>query len=105
MLNKELLMTGITGKEPHIIIYVDDYFDPDVSSFISYGYSKSGGTGEVSRIPCWGDIFPMLDYTALNTLATVGGQIPQTIIWIRLRTNRSRKRVLCRISSLGGSRC
>lgn len=30
---------------------------------------------------------------------------PPTIIWIQLRTNRSRNRVLCRRSSLGGSRC
>lgn len=56
MLNKELLMTGITGKEPHIIIYVDDYYDPD-ASFSDYGYSYNEGTGSVSRIPCWGIFF------------------------------------------------
>lgn len=80
MLNKELLMTGITGKEPHIIIYVDDYFDPDVSSFNGYGYSKYGGTGEVSRIPCWGRFGTMLNYAALSTLVMVGGLVPQTLI-------------------------
>ena len=48
MLNKELLMKGITGKEPHIIIYVDDYYDPD-ASFSDYGYSYNEGTGSVSR--------------------------------------------------------
>lgn len=163
MLNKELLMTGITEREPHIIFYVEDYYDLGASSN-AYGYSKYEGAGIVSRIPCWGSYGMMLNYTALKSLATLESQDtiiswrnpfssprlmvtrldtgksiefvhtnpstsglstnasfftradlyteiplifdpPPTIIWIRLRTNRSKKSVLCRRSFLGGSRC
>lgn len=165
MLNKELLMTGITGKEPHITLYVDDFYDlsaPDDG--YGYGYSATEDTGMVSRIPCWGGYGMMQNYTALRILATVGDKEtliswrnpyssprlmvtrldtgksiefvhsdsstsgmykkapfftradlyteiplifdpPPTIIWIQLRTTRSKKRVLCRRSSLGGARC
>lgn len=73
MLNKELLMTGITGKEPHIILYVDDYYDLSAPGDGSgYGYSEIDGVGMVSRIPCWGGYGMMQNYTALRTLATVG---------------------------------
>lgn len=77
MLNKELLMTGITRKEPHITLYVDDVYDPGASSS-GYGYSKTEGTGMVSRIPCWGGYGMMQNYTALCTLATLKSQ--ETII-------------------------
>ena len=165
MLNKELLMAGITGKEPHITLYVDDFYDLSAPGDGSgYGYSATDGTGMVSRIPCWGGYGMMQNYTALRILATVGDKEsliswrnpyssprlmvtrldtgksiefvhsdpstsgiykkapfftradlyteiplifdpPPTIIWIQLRTNRSKKRVLCRRRSSGGSRC
>ena len=161
MLNKELLITGITRKGPHVILTVDEGYLVSQSAD-GYGYDKYSGTGTISRIPCW--VFN--DPTKLQTLDTVpesyqtivswdkpfyskrlvitrldtGKSVefvntdsytyslraddasfftradvyneiplifdpPPTIIWIRLRTNRSRKRVLCRRSSLGGSRC
>lgn len=103
MLNKELLMAGITTKEPHIILTVDDYYNPDFSAS-GYGYSDYDGAGAVSRIPCWGRYGTIKNYAALKTLATLGGRIQQTIIWTPLRTNLSR-RLLRRRSSLGGSKC
>lgn len=164
MLNKELLMTGITGKEPHITLYVEDFYDLTAPNGSGYDYSEIDGDGMVSRIPCWGGYGMMQNYTALRVLATVGDKEtliswrnpyssprlmvtrldtgksvefvhsdpstsglytkaafftradlytviplifdpPPTIIWIQLRANRSKKRVLCRRSSLGGSRC
>lgn len=73
MLNKELLITGITEKEPHITLFVDDFYDltsPGDGS--GYGYSEIDDTGRVSRIPCWGGYGTMQNYTALRILATVG---------------------------------
>lgn len=73
MLNKELLITGITEKEPHITLYVDDFYDlTDPGDGSGYGYSATDGTGTVSRIPCWGGYGMMQNYTALRILATVG---------------------------------
>ena len=75
MLNKELLITGITEKEPHIFLYVDDFYDLTAPGDGSgYGYSESEGTGMVSRIPCWGGYGTMQNYTALRILATVGNK-------------------------------
>ena len=136
MLNKELLMAGATGKEPHILMTVQHYYDSDMGAKY-YGYNAYAHAGKVSRIPCWGRFGTMLNYSALQTLATNAGILvetminwrnpytsnrlvvtrldteksvvifdpPPTIIWIQLRTNRSRNRVLCRRRSLGGSRC
>lgn len=77
MLNKELLMTGITRKEPHITLYVEDFYDSGASSN-GYGYSTYEGAGMVSRIPCWGGYGTIQNYTALRTLATLESQ--ETII-------------------------
>lgn len=161
MLNKELLITGITRKEPHVILMVDEDYVVSLSAE-GYGYDHIAGFGMMSRIPCWVFNNP----TKLQTLCTVpesyqtvvswdtlfyskrlvitrldtGRSVefvnpdpytyglraddasfftragvyneiplifdpPPTIIWIQLRANRSRKRVLCRRSSLGGARC
>lgn len=165
MLNKELLMAGATGKEPHILMFVTRYNDP-ATGHDYYGYNAYANAGEVSKIPCWGRYGTMKNYTALEVLGTGAGLTletiinwrnpytsnrlvvtrldteksvmffnnypsihsliaddflftaaeqekeiplifdpPPTIIWIPLRTNRSRNRVLCRRSPLGGSRC
>lgn len=73
MLNKELLITGITEKEPHITLYVDNFYDlTSPADGSGYGYSATEGTGMVSRIPCWGGYGMMQNYTALRILATVG---------------------------------
>lgn len=79
MYNKELLMAGITVKEPHIILTVEEYrtLNPP---YISYGYSTYDDVGKVSRIPCWGGYGTMKNYTALKTLAMKNGEVPQTII-------------------------
>lgn len=72
MLNKELLMTGITRKEPHITLYVDDFYDiTSPSDGTGYGYSETEDVGRVSKIPCWGSYGTMQNYTALRVLATV----------------------------------
>ena len=165
MLNKELLLAGITGKEPHILIAVKEWRDLNPPYF-SYGYSTYDDIGKISRIPCWGGFGSIKNYTALKTLVMKNGEVPETIIkwrnpythnrlvvtrldtgksvefehtspsvselrtnalfftrediykevplifdppptiiWIPVRTNRSKKRVLCRRRSLGGSRC
>ena len=164
MLNKELLM-GNTGKEPHILMTVQHYYDSDMGHKY-YGYNAYALAGNVSRIPCWGRFDTMKNYSELTVLATNAGLTLETMIhwsnpytsnrlvvtrldteksvlfvntntptvlsfatdflftaaeidkevplifdppptgtWIQRHSNRSRKRVLCRRSSLGGSRC
>lgn len=166
MLNKELLMAGITMKEPHILLTVGRYAMPSGEfTIVQYGYKAYKVSSNATRIPCWGGYGTIKNYVALKTLLTdeesgatiiawrnpftpnrlevtrldtgksihfshtepsvsqiitdaqfftesaVGREIPvifdppPTIIWIPLRANRSRKRVLCRRRPLGGSRC
>lgn len=52
MLNKELLITGITRKEPHVIVTVDEGYIVGQSSD-GYGYDSYSGIGKISRLPCW----------------------------------------------------
>ena len=52
MLNKALLITGITRKEPHVILTVGLGYIVSQSAD-GYGYDKYSGTGMISRIPCW----------------------------------------------------
>ena len=79
MLNKELLMVGITEREPHIILTTDIFYDASLS-VSGYGYSHYAGAGLVSRIPCWGEFGTMLNYTALTILATLEAPLLETII-------------------------
>lgn len=79
MLNKELLMTETTRKDLPINLYVDDFYD-QAASGDGCGYNEYEGAGMVSRIPCWGRFDTTLNYTALSSLATVGGSKPQTIV-------------------------
>lgn len=165
MLNKELLMASATGKEPHILMTVQHFYDLDTGHKY-YGYNDYALAGNVSRIPCWGRFDTMKNYSALEVLGTNAGLTLETIInwrnpytsnrlvvtrldteksvmffnngapthsliandflftaaeqekeiplifdppptgtWIQRHANRSKKRVLCRRSSLGGSRC
>ena len=82
MLNKELLMAGATGKEPHILIYVTRYHDSDMGHSY-YGYNAYSDDGEVSKIPCWGRYGTMKNYSALEVLATREGLILETMISLR----------------------
>ena len=82
MLNKELLMAGATGKEPHILMNVIRYYDSDMGHRY-YGYNAYSGDGEVSKIPCWGRYGTMANYTALEVLATREGLILETMISFR----------------------
>ena len=75
MRNKELLMVGITEREPHIILTTDSFYDASISAF-GYGYSHYAGAGLVSRIPCWGGYGMMQNYTALSLLAMVDSDDP-----------------------------
>lgn len=166
MLNKELLMAGITMKEPHILLTVG--YDGGIRAY-TYGYTRiysisENNVGSVSKIPYWGDVSKNISLTALygsriksnNSVSTwinwgsnftfnrlvatrldtgksvefvtnsayveVTGvalftesdkykEIPLTFdpppmgTWTQRHSNRSKKRVLCRRSSLGGSRC
>lgn len=79
MLNKELLMVGITERGPHIILTTDSFYDVSISAD-SYGYSHYAGAGLVSRIPCWGRFGATLNYTALTLLATLEDPPSETII-------------------------
>lgn len=79
MFNKELLMAGATGKEPHILITVQHYYDSDAGAKY-FGYNAYAHAGKVSRIPCWGRYSTMKNYTALNVLATNAGLILETMI-------------------------
>lgn len=79
MLNKELLMAGATGKEPHILMTVQHYYDSDMGAKY-YGYNAYAHAGKVSRIPCWGRFGTMLNYSALQTLATNAGILVETMI-------------------------
>lgn len=79
MLNKELLITGITRKEPHVILVVDEGYI--VSQFANgYGYDEYSGIGMISRIPCW--VFE--DPTKLQTLGTVPKSSQTVISWDEL---------------------
>lgn len=80
MLNKELLMAGATGKEPHILMNVIRYSDSDMGNGYYYGYNSYSGAGDVSKIPCWGGYGTMKNYTALEVLATNAGLLVETMI-------------------------
>lgn len=76
MLNKELLITGITRKEPHVILTVDEGYI--VSQFADgYGYDKYSDIGMISRIPCWVFKYP----TKLQTLDTVPESYQTVVSW------------------------
>lgn len=79
MFNKELLMAGATGKEPHILITVQHYYDSDAGAKY-FGYNAYAHAGEVSKIPGWGRYGTMKNYTALNVLATNAGLTLETMI-------------------------
>lgn len=63
------------------------------------GYSKTLVSPSMSN----GDAYGLGDATSKPRYLTF--YPPQTVIWIQKHSNRSRKRVLRRGSSLGGSRC
>lgn len=77
MLNKELLITGITRKEPHVILTVDECYIVSQSAD-GYGYDKYSGSGMISRIPCW--VFN--DPTKLQTLDTVPESYQTFVSWM-----------------------
>lgn len=79
MLNKELLIKGITKKEPHVILTVGLGYIVSQSAD-GYGYDKSSGSGMISRIPCW--VFN--DPTKLQTLATVPESYQTVVSWDEL---------------------
>ena len=79
MFNKELLMAGATGKEPHILITVQRYYDSDAGAKC-FGYNAYAQAGKVSRIPCWGGYGTMQKHTALHVLATNAGLTLETMI-------------------------
>lgn len=72
--------------------------DPEVTVFVE-GYPTSLHNGKVMN----GDPYDMRNSEGSTRYLTFDP--PPTVTWIQRRTNRSRKRVLCRRSSLGGSRC
>lgn len=81
MLNKELLITGITRKEPHVILVVDEGYI--ASQFANgYGYAKAPriSLGSISRIPCW----DFNDPTKLQTLDTVPESYQTVVSWDEL---------------------
>lgn len=76
MLNKELLIAGITRKEPHVILNVGEgYIISQVAD--GYGYDKYSGFGMISRIPCW--VFN--DPAKLQTLCTVPESYQTVVSW------------------------
>lgn len=70
----------------------------EVTVFVE-GYSTSLHNGKVMN----GDPYDMRNSEGSTRYLTFDP--PPTVTWIQRHTNRSRKRVLCRRSSLGGSRC
>lgn len=72
--------------------------DPEVTVFVE-GYSTSLHNGNVVE----GDPYDMRNSEGSTQYLTFDP--PQTVTWIQRHTNRSRNRVLCRRSSLGGPRC
>lgn len=83
MLNKELLMTGITipVREPHTLITVGRHISSAFGyTTPAYGYYTFKNAGKLSRIPCWGGYGTIKNYTALKTLATESGEGAKTVI-------------------------
>ena len=80
-------MCSMADRSVDITVYVSGYQDSPISSGSSI----------------FGDPFRFTVKFGQVVYLTFGP--PPTGTWIQLRTNRSRKRVLCRRSSLGGSRC
>lgn len=72
--------------------------DTEVTVFVE-GYSTSLHNGKVVD----GDPYAMRNSEGSTRYLTFDP--PPTVTWIQRHTIRSRKRVLCRRSSLGGSRC
>lgn len=86
MLNKELLMAGITMKEPHILLTVG-YADGRRSD--KYGYirdysNSSNNIGSVSKIPCWGDVSENISLKMLYGFRTNANSVGT---WIRWNSN------------------
>ena len=91
MLNKELLMAGITMKEPHILLTVG-YADGRRSD--KYGYIRdysdsSNNIGSVSKIPCWGDVSENISLKMLYGFRTNANSVGTWIRWTR-RVPRSK---------------
>lgn len=72
--------------------------DPEVTVFVE-GYYTSLHNGEVAK----GDPYDMRNSEGSTRYLTFDP--PPMVTWIQRHTNRSRNRVLCRRSSLGGPRC
>lgn len=76
MLNKELLITGITRKEPPVILTVDEGYIVNQSAD-GYGYDMYSDLGMISRIPCW--VFN--DPAKLQALYTVPESYQTIVSW------------------------
>lgn len=69
------------------------------------------GSVTLEKLPNYYSYVYYSDYDVLNFTESIGKTIeitfdpPPSVIWIQKHSNQSRKRVLCRRSSLGGSRC
>lgn len=76
MLNKELLITGITEKKPHVMLMVDEGYITSQSAE-GYGYDEPSGMGMISRIPCWA----FNDPAKLQSLSTVPESYQTIVSW------------------------
>lgn len=79
---------SVTDRSVDLTVYVSGYQDSPIRS----GESISGDIFKLSR-KVGQDVYLTFDPP------------PPTGTWIHRHSNRSRKRVLCRRSSLGGSKC
>lgn len=84
---RHITTCSMTDKSIDVMVYVSGYQDSPISS-----------GGSIS-----GDPFRFAEKVGQTVYLTFDP--PPTGTWIQLRTNRSKKRVLCRRSSLGGARC
>lgn len=75
MLNKELLMVGITEREPHTILTVGEF------NISQYGFKSYKSISSATRIPCWGGYGTIKNYVELKTLLTDGEGGATTISW------------------------
>lgn len=80
-------MCRVSSSSFTVTVYVSGYHDSPIRS-----------TGTVA-----GDIFELKKKVGQTVYLTFDP--PPTGTWIQRHSNRSRKRVLCRRNSLGGSRC
>ena len=92
MLNKELLMAGITMKEPHILLTVGR--NGGIRAYM-YGYTRgysvsSNNIGCVSKIPYWGDVSKNISLKMLYGSRTKSNNSVSTWInwWSNFTFNR-----------------